>query len=301
MELTDAGAVDDPPAADGGPRRGQRRHLGPARPAVPGAGRSRAAARATASRSTRWCAAAGDAAVLGAGGFVDTPNQRLAVRARRSPIATPDDLGAHRRRVPQRRAARASATWPTWSIGYPAADRRRRHQRRPRPAADRREAARGQHARGHPRRRGGARRAASPACRASRSTPTIFRPATFIETVARQPRRTRCWSAACWWSSSWSLFLFDWRTALISLTAIPLSLVAAGAGAALARRRRINTMVLAGLVIALGEVVDDAIIDVENIVRRLRLNRAAAEPAVRRSRSCSTPRSKSAAPSSTPA
>src|SRR5204862_4917303 len=40
----------------------------------------------------------------------------------------------------------------------------------------------------------------------------------------------------------------------------------------------VNTMVLAGLVIALGELVDDAIIDVENIVRRVRLNRAAGGP-----------------------
>ena len=72
-------------------------------------------------------------------------------------------------------------------------------------------------------------------------------------------------------------FLFEWRTALISLTALPLSLIAA----ALVIRymgQTINTMVLAGLAIALGEVVDDAIIDVENIVRRLRLNRAAGNP-----------------------
>ena len=72
-------------------------------------------------------------------------------------------------------------------------------------------------------------------------------------------------------------FLFDWRTALISLTAIPLSLI----GATLVLTwmgATINTMVLAGLVIAMGEVVDDAIIDVENIVRRLRLNRASSRP-----------------------
>ena len=74
-----------------------------------------------------------------------------------------------------------------------------------------------------------------------------------------------------------ALFLMEWRSALISITAIPLSLLAA----ALVLHYRggtINTMVLAGLAIALGEVVDDAIIDVENIVRRLRLNRLAAEP-----------------------
>src|SRR5437879_9085909 len=67
-------------------------------------------------------------------------------------------------------------------------------------------------------------------------------------------------------------FLFEWRTALISLVAIPLSLVAAGIVLSL-RGATINTMILAGLVIAVGGVVDDAIIDVENIVRRLRQHR----------------------------
>jgi Cu/Ag efflux pump CusA len=68
------------------------------------------------------------------------------------------------------------------------------------------------------------------------------------------------------------LFLFEWRAALISLVTIPLSLGSsllvlhlAGIG--------INTMVLAGLSIALGDVVDDSVIDVENILRRLRLAR----------------------------
>jgi CzcA family heavy metal efflux pump len=69
-------------------------------------------------------------------------------------------------------------------------------------------------------------------------------------------------------------FLFEWRAAVISLAAIPLSLMAAALVLYL-RGGTINTMVLAGFVISVGVVVDDAIIDIENIVRRLRQHRAA--------------------------
>lgn len=68
-------------------------------------------------------------------------------------------------------------------------------------------------------------------------------------------------------------FLFEWRTAFISLLAIPLSLVSALVVLELTGTV-INVMILAGLVVAIGVVVDDAIIDVENIVRRLRQARA---------------------------
>ena len=71
-----------------------------------------------------------------------------------------------------------------------------------------------------------------------------------------------------------ALFLFEWRMALISLLTIPLSLVATLL-VLYWRGATINTMTLAGLVIALGAVVDDAIIDVENITRRLREERLA--------------------------
>jgi CzcA family heavy metal efflux pump len=74
------------------------------------------------------------------------------------------------------------------------------------------------------------------------------------------------------------LFLFEWRVALISLLTIPLSLTATLL-VLYSRDQTINTMTLAGLVIALGAVVDDAIIDVENIVRRLRQNRLSSSPA----------------------
>lgn len=73
------------------------------------------------------------------------------------------------------------------------------------------------------------------------------------------------------------LFLFNFRTAFISALAIPVSLIGAVI-VLLEYGANLNIMVLGGLAIALGEVVDDAIIDTENIFRRLRENRLLARP-----------------------
>src|SRR5207247_10975502 len=69
------------------------------------------------------------------------------------------------------------------------------------------------------------------------------------------------------------LFLANFRAAAITLTAMPLSLAAAML-VLRAFGATINTMTLGGMAIAIGALVDDAIIDVENVVRRLRENRA---------------------------
>jgi Cu/Ag efflux pump CusA len=96
----------------------------------------------------------------------------------------------------------------------------------------------------------------------------IFRPANFIDMATG--------------NLTWSLligfllvvlvllaFFYHWRIALISMVVIPLSLVVAGFVLYL-RGSTMNVMVLAGLLIAVTIVVDDVILDVENIMRRLR-------------------------------
>lgn len=105
---------------------------------------------------------------------------------------------------------------------------------------------------------------------------TIFRPATFIERALEN--LTHSLVIGCILVIVvLALFLFNWRAAFISSLAIPLSLVTAIL-ILYYRGGTINTMVLAGLIIALGEVVDDAIIDVENILRRLRINQKLPTP-----------------------
>src|SRR5215471_1987473 len=104
----------------------------------------------------------------------------------------------------------------------------------------------------------------------------IFRPARFIGTALHN-LRTSLIVGGILVIAVLFLFLFNFRTAAISCTAIPLSLLAA---TIIIERLgySLNTMTLGGLAIAIGEVVDDAVIDVENIYRRLRENRALPQP-----------------------
>jgi Cu/Ag efflux pump CusA len=104
----------------------------------------------------------------------------------------------------------------------------------------------------------------------------LFRAASFIDTATNNVRGSLILGGILVIVVLF-LFLFDLRTAAITCTAIPLSLLTAVIvlnmlGASL------NTMTLGGLAVAIGAVVDDAVIDVENIVRRLRENRHAPNP-----------------------
>ena len=103
-----------------------------------------------------------------------------------------------------------------------------------------------------------------------------FRQATFIETSIGNVK-TVLLEAAVVVAIVLMLFLFNVRATLIALTAIPVSILVTifvfkyfGLS--------INTMTLGGFAIAIGELVDDAVVGIENIMRRLRENRRRAEP-----------------------
>ena len=106
--------------------------------------------------------------------------------------------------------------------------------------------------------------------------PRLHRPATFIENSLHNINHS-LYLGAVMVAVVLFLFLGHFRTAFISLTAIPLSLLTAiilldKFGVTL------NTITIGGLAISIGAVVDDAIIDVENIFRRLRENQALGRP-----------------------
>ena len=217
--------------------------------------------------------ASGDAVVVSGGGFIDSPNQRLAVR-HLSPVIEAEDLARtvvdFRNGAPIRIGDVAEVR-----IAHPAPIGDAVINDVPglllivekQPWGNTLSVTRNVEA---------ALKALKPGLKDIEIDPTIFRPATFIERSLVNLRHALLLGCGLVVVILFAFF-FEWRAALISLITIPLSLLAAGIVLHYLGGT-INTMVLAGLVIAVGVVVDDAIIDVENIQRRLRLNQLSSTP-----------------------
>src|SRR6266508_489697 len=207
-------------------------------------------------------------ALIGTGGFIETPNQRLAVRSVQ-PIKSAADMAqvtiGDRKNsdgTPLRLADVAVVVEDTWPLfgdavinGGPGLMLVLEKY----PWANTLDITKGVEA---------ALAELRPGLPGIELDPTIFRPADFIK-VAIKDLTDSLLIGGFLVVLVLLLFLYEWRVALISATIIPVSLMIAllvlhVQGATL------NVMVLAGLSIAIGAVVDDAIVDVENIVRRFR-------------------------------
>jgi CzcA family heavy metal efflux pump len=210
-------------------------------------------------------------AVIGTGGYIQTPNQRLGIRHVLA-ISSPEDLAqvplAGQRMsngAPVRLGDVADVVWDTWPLFGDAvvnAGPGLMLVVEKFPWANTLEVTHGVET---------ALDQLRPGLPGIAMDPNIFRPADFIQVALNNLTRALLIGSILVMVVI-ALFLFDWRTALISMVAIPLSLMA-GALVLSLTGGTINTMILAGFVIAIGVVVDDAIIDVENIMRRLRLAR----------------------------
>ena len=209
-----------------------------------------------------------EGSVIGTGGFIDTPNQRIGVRSV-LPVLTPETLALvpiNDRKKPDGTALTlgdvGDVVWDTWPLfgdavidGGPGLMMIVEKL----PWANTLDVTRGVEE---------AINAMRPGLPGIKIDTTIFRPATFIALSIDNLTRSLLIGGVLV-VLVLMFFLYEWRVALISATIIPLSLMCA----LLVLNWRgvpINVMTLAGLSIAIGAVVDDAIVDVENIVRRLR-------------------------------
>jgi CzcA family heavy metal efflux pump len=209
-----------------------------------------------------------EGSVIGTGGFIDTPNQRIGIRSVTS-ITTPEDLAA----VPINEWTKPDGSplllgdvgevvWGTWPLfGDAVIDGGEGLMMivEKLPWANTLDVTRGVEE---------AINDMRPGLQGIKIDTSIFRPATFIDQSISNLTESLLIGAVLV-VVILLFFLYEWRVALISATIIPLSLMASLLVLNL-RGVPINVMTLAGLAIAIGAVVDDAIVDVENVVRRLR-------------------------------
>src|SRR5947209_3431380 len=206
-----------------------------------------------------------NASFPGTGGWIDTPNQRLGVQ-HVLPISTPEDLA----RVPVDGAKVRLGDVATVVEGHPLLIGDAFHTGgaglmmviEKFPGTNTLEVTRGIDA---------ALDALRPGLPGVDVDSRIFRAATFIE-MAFDNLTTALLLGGLLVVIVLGAFLASWRTAVISLIAIPLSLLTA-ALVLYVRGATLNTMVLAGFVIAVGAIVDDAIVAVDQVVRELRRRR----------------------------